>query len=953
MASKSTVLRSLSAALADATALKPVRMAVVALALSILASPSAAASSEQFSPDQTQRWLGGPMWSNYIVAWKNEDSNLTTIWTSNYAIFGQEGFIKSVTVDPGVSFRGIRFESDDYLLSGNLTVGWPGDAVIDAQANARINANIGGLGGITKTGSGEIVLGGANSYLGDTRVEGGTLRVVHDYALGDLNNKLVLKNATFGNAVNSGVLVTHDVVLEGDATFDVPNFSLGISGSISGNFDLHKTGQGVLGLGGQNSYRNTYIEGGELLGSADAISGDVYNAGKLQFFQNADGRFNGSIKNLPNSQSSGSVSKMGVGTLTLGGISEQNWTLEGGGLSVDADKFKGVITHSNGNTKLTLNHSGDTRYAGGSINGYADVIIDGPGTLMMGGTHSYMGDTSLKSGALKLDNSASIANSSTLTVHDGAILYGSGEVGSTIVRSGGTIDMNDPSGVLQVNGHLTLEAGSSLNYTLGQGAIDPMSGTSGRLAITGDLNIVGPTLNFFQSSNPSDGNIGGGYYRLATYGGDLNFNDLMWNMPQLPVGTFANLQFGGGKVDLLVASLGDDSLQHWQGGDGYWTEWSSRWLNQDGTFNSLWASKTAVFKDANGHQGGNVYVDGLQSFQGMQFVDKGYILGGPGQLVIDGSARSEGNAEIRVLADNAVINTQITGSGGIAKTEAGRLVLNGNNSYTGGTTILGGVVAVSSDVNLGSGAVTLAGGGLQATNGFSTQREFNLVRDGQIAVDADKQLMLNGNISGQGDLHKTGDGYLYLNGQNSYGDTYNHGGYLIGSAAAFSGSIYNASWVTFTEDTDATFNGDIRNLAGAQFPGNVQKSGAGTLTLGGTSEQDWFLNGGGLSVDVDKFKGRVAASSGGTSVTLNHNGDTQYAGRIAGSADVTIQGNGTLVLASDNYYSGKTDLKSGSLRINTGKSMGMSSMLTIHDGASLIASGVWVIRLSCRAVRSM
>ncbi|WP_315922355.1 autotransporter domain-containing protein [Mesorhizobium sp. SP-1A] len=916
-------------------------MAVVALALSILASPSSAASSEPFSPDRTQRWIGAPAWSNYYAGWKNEDSGLNTIWAQNYAVFGHEGFVKNIFVEPSVSFRGIRFEADGYLLSGNLTVGWPGDAVIDAQADARIDANINGFGGITKIGSGELVLGGSNTYFGDTRVEGGTLRVVHNYALGDLGNKLVLKNATFGNAVNSGVSVTHDIVLEGDGTFDVPNFSLGISGNISGNFDLHKTGQGIFGISGQNSYRNTYIEAGELLGTADAIKGDVYNAGKLQFLQNSDGRFDGSIKNLPGSQSRGSVSKTGGGTLTLGGISEQDWTLEGGGLSVDADKFKGGITHSNGNTNFTLNHSGDTRYAGGAIKGYADVTIGGSGTLILGGTHSYTGDTNLKSGALKLESDASIGPMSLLTVHSGATLFGSGAVGSTIVRSGGTIDMNDPSGLLQVNGHLTLEAGSSLNYTLGRGAIDPTSGTSGRLAITGDLNIVGPTLNVFQSSNPSDGNIGGGYYRLATYGGNLNFSNLMWNMPQLPVGTFANLYFGGGNVDLLVASLGDNSLQHWQGGDGYWTDWSSRWLNQDGTFNSLWASKTAVFKDANGFQGGDIDVIGPQTFQGLQFVDDGYTLGGIGPLVIDGSTRSDGNAEIRVLADNAVINTQIAGSGGLTKTEAGRLVLNGNNGYAGGTSILGGIVAVSSDANLGaaSGGVTLAGGGLQATNSFSTQREFNLARDGQIAVDANKVLRLDGTVSGQGDLHKTGDGHLYLTGQNTYGDTYVHGGSLMGDTSTISGDVYNAGWIDFTQNFDGQFNGSIKNLVGAPYAGNVQKRGAGTVTLGGVSEQDWFLNEGGLNIDADKFKGRISSSATGTSVTLNHNGDTQYSGRIYGSADVTIQGNGTLVLGNDNYYSGKTDLKSGSLHINTGKSIGMSSMLTIHDGAALIASG--------------
>jgi len=42
---------------------------------------------------------------------------------------------------------------------------------------------------------------------------------------------------------------------------------------------------------------------------------------------------------------------------------------------------------------------------------------------------------------------------------------------------------------------------------------------------------------------------------------------------------------------------------------------------------------------------------------------------------------------VRVLADSAEIANEITGIGGLTKTEAGTLILTGTNSYSGGTTI--------------------------------------------------------------------------------------------------------------------------------------------------------------------------------------------------------------------------------------------------------------------------
>src|SRR5690606_2676205 len=97
-----------------------------------------------------------------------------------------------------------------------------------------------------------------------------------------------------------------------------------------------------------------------------------------------------------------------------------------------------------------------------------------------------------------------------------------------------------------------------------------------------------------------------GYYRLMTYGGTLTDNGLeVGDTPALDnVGAY-EIQTGDGRVDLFVAALGTDGLQHWQGGDGDWN--STNWLNRDGDVKVDWAGNTAAFRNTpGGFNGGTI-----------------------------------------------------------------------------------------------------------------------------------------------------------------------------------------------------------------------------------------------------------------------------------------------------------------------------------------------------------
>ena len=68
----------------------------------------------------------------------------------------------------------------------------------------------------------------------------------------------------------------------------------------------------------------------------------------------------------------------------------------------------------------------------------------------------------------------------------------------------------------------------------------------------------------------------------------------------------------------------------------------------------------------------------------------------------------------------------------LVKTDLGTLVLSGTNTYTGGTAINGGTLAVSSDANLGAaaGGLTFNGGTLANTSAFTTGRAITLAAGG-------------------------------------------------------------------------------------------------------------------------------------------------------------------------------------------------------------------------------
>ncbi|RYD67858.1 MAG: PEP-CTERM sorting domain-containing protein, partial [Verrucomicrobiaceae bacterium] len=138
----------------------------------------------------------------------------------------------------------------------------------------------------------------------------------------------------------------------------------------------------------------------------------------------------------------------------------------------------------------------------------------GPGTLILDGTNSYTGNTTVDAGSLIVNGSISGSN---VLVNSGATLGGSGTVGSVDLL-GGTVAPGNGPGTLSTNS-FSLDSTAAIKFELAQagvtgGGINDLISVAGNLTLDGTLQVT-PLSGF-----------GGGTYPLFTYTGTLTNSGL-------------------------------------------------------------------------------------------------------------------------------------------------------------------------------------------------------------------------------------------------------------------------------------------------------------------------------------------------------------------------------------------------------------------------------------------
>lgn len=267
------------------------------------------------------------------------------------------------------------------------------------------------------------------------------------------------------------------------------------------------------------------------------------------------------------------------------------------------------------------------------------------------------------------------------------------------------------------------------------------------------------------------------------------------------------------------------------------------------------------------------------------------------------------------------------------KVGANTLTLNGNNTYTGTTTIQGGTVfangsSTTSQININGGTnttlvVTDPGatglGSINIATGVTTPSLlFRLDGGGTIALP--NTLIGNSGITTNIDVNNNGtgtNGVVQLNGTATSG---------IGNVTLniTGGNGYSLHLAT------------LRSTAGAAGTTVVNPTTAnvtlGTITSGTALAYNWQLDG---TSTGNAVTGAITNGSGGISVTKSNSstwtlsGDNTYTG-------ATVVNAGTLVLSGTNTGNGATSVVGGTLQAGANNALNPNSAVTMTDAATAV-----------------
>ncbi len=741
-----------------------------------------------------------------------------------------------------------------------------------------VDANSGWNGqSLTKTGAGTLILNAENTYTGSTTISEGTLIATNVEALGTGN-------------------VTDNATLELNTGGDFDNV-------ISGSGQVVKSGDETLTLSGANSYTGgTTISGGTLVASnVEALgTGDITDNATLEL--NAGGDFANNIGGT------GSVVKSGDKTLTLSGSNTYTGgtTISGGTLvasNVDA-LGSGDVTD---NATLEMNTGGDFA---NNIGGTGSVVKSGDKTLTLSGTNSYTGGTTISGGTLVASNvealgTGDVTDNATLELNTG------GDFDNAISGSGQVVKSGDKtltlSGANSYSGATTISGGTLIAThvnALGTGAIDNRASllldASGQFTVTdlttesgGNTEIgAGSTLQATTLTQKSD----------STLTINLNSNTVD------PVIHAASQVSLAGTLDITgVGDVLDSDPASTDDLDTFTLIASDKTIAGD--FEKL----TVAGMDAD--LADFITVDGRIDDTGKQYELTTALTwyADRDDAVTDAHGtfnltNADGSFAVNTVLENvdATLDpASATGWDGtsLIKQGAGTLILNAENTYTGGTTISGGTLVASNVDALGSGDVTN-----NATLELNTGGTFDNA------------------ISGSGQVVKSGDDVLTLSGANSYS-----GGTLISDGTLVASNVEALGTGDVTDDATLELNtgGTFDNAIGGS--GNVVKSGADTLTLSGSNSYTGgtTISGGTLVASNVEALGTGDVTNNAT-LELNTGGD--FINNIGGTGRVEKSGDDTLTLSGSNTYTGGTLINGGTLVASNVEALGTGD---VTDNATL------------------
>lgn len=785
----------------------------------------------------------------------------------------------------------------------------------------------------TSLGAGTTTLGGANSYAGLTTLTAGTLDVTGtNSSAGNTTSggTLLLDNASNGGLASGTLTISGGIVQAANAARTLSNNTL-LTGSstISGSQSLTINGT-VTNSGGSRTLTSS-ITGGNTLALGTVYLSEAQ--GTARSFT-VSGVGNTTINSIQDSAAGNSTAggntfivnqTAGMGTLTL----------------ANADNYTGTTTLTSGT--LSLGNKavfGTSAVAWSAVSTSASTDLSGANKITNNGTltgsstftgsnNIELGGTFTATGSRTITNNIATATG-TLTLSGSTIGLSSSATTNTLTFAGSGNTM--VSAVLQNNGTGGTATAGNLAYT-GGGKLtlantNTYTGTTavsnGTLALTGAGAISsGSTITVSSTGNLTTSGSGtitgattsltdtGGTVTLSTantYGGNTTIN-----------GTNALLQIGAsssptvgtptsGAIGTGTLILGTANLQAVGG---------AQTLANNITFNN--AANYTISGSNNLTLNGNLSWNGSQT---MTVTNSGTTtFGGTLSLRNDASLAQRSftlSGTGNVNLNGSIVNGS-SGNGIVVINDTGTTTLNGNNSYSGSTTI--GDATHNSTVILGN-ANALGYGGVSTVNSSTTVNSGStLDLNGQVGIN--EPITLNGTgIGGNGAL---------INSNTGTAAVISNGFAALGIATAGTGYTDGTYSLMFSGGGGTGAAGTATIVGGVVTSVQVTSSGSGytsnpTASLPGTA---------GTPTTVAAFNTSASSINLNTTSSIGGAGDITVNAYVSGGGGLTKVGAGTLNLSSTNTYTGATNVSAGTL-IDNGS---LTSSVAVAGGATFGGSG--------------
>ena len=936
-----------------------------------------------YQPGAFERWaVDGARAGNYVLpagvhlqVMQNQTGR-RTVTLSGGSIMGymprdwdQVAVIQKLGADVTVNLATDSFLGQPYVTSSNGV--WELSRIYDQgkinQANPnnptdpglrgsylQIDGTITGPGGLTKLGQDVILLAGANTYQGLTRVENGVLQLGRADALPvttglvlvttsgslDLNgfDQRVASLSGAAGVVTNGAFALNTLTVRqsGDTTF---------AGTLDGNVALRKEGAGVLTLAPidamgvtttGNGYRGGSVFAGGLVAvSMDAALGDIPNAFDADNLAFAGGGLRATASFTLSAQrgltvnSTGGVLDVPPGvTLTVPGLTTGAGALTktgAGSVRLDgAVDLTGLTTVGAGVLEAASGRLAGGLAGSGAFNKVGDGLLQ-----LSGDSAGFTGQTSVAAGELRLASAASLG--------------GLAAAGRWSVASGATLSFAEAVGQADVVAGLAtgnFTAGSFLGFDVageraftadlagGQGLTKSGAGLltlSGAGTFTGGVRLAGGTLAFASGSLGSGPITFQGNATLRWSGAQTT--DLSARLAPVAAGLTASLDLGANDVAFATGLTGA----------GTWTKSGSGVLSLNavsaltGTLQvsagtvrlgvaSALPSAALVRIDANstldldGNALGLTRLAGLGSLTNASATAAALSVGsaldssigglsgalaltknGTGNLSV-GSATYAGDTTLtagRLTVASGTLNGAIGGAGILTKVGNGVLTLGGAGTYAGGLEVLGGTLRLTAADAAGTVGVRFGDATIEAVGGARTfGGAVTFLNNATQALAGSHPFTFTNVVDLGGDVTDV------TFRQNVAGQTVTFAGGLRAAQLTL-----NGAW-TVDGAGDTLIQGNLTGAAGNGF--NLVKNGDGTLTLALGGASDFTQRGaavivrrGTLALGADEVIPHGAGAGGLIFAPEAYSADTatfDLRGRAETVTGLTATSNGTLVI---------------------------------------------------------